>query len=213
MSLNRRTFIVAGGSALVAQTPPLSQITLGVVGVGGRGTFVMTVFQKNGAARVGAICDVYEPNLENGLSVAAKTAGTHPKAYRNYKELLNDKELRVRAIMTLGEIGPPAEKIAPELKKLLQGKDGDTQLASAFALWQITGDAKESMKVLNGLLATEKHYTPTIQVLGQMGPAAESLLPTLVALWREEDVRADRLALANAIKQIDPKAALRLGIK
>ena len=150
---------------------------------------------------------------ETACQALATMKGSAKDAVEPVAKLLNDKELRVRAIMTLGEIGPPADKIAPELKKLLQGKDGDTQLAAAFALWQITGDAKESLKVLNGLLATEKHYTPTIQVLGQMGPAADSLLPTLVALWREEDVRADRLALANAIKQIDPKAALRLGIK
>ncbi len=128
-------------------------------------------------------------------------------------KLLDDKDLRVRAIMTLGAIGPASRTTLPTLKKLLQDKDGDTQLASAFAVWQISGEAKESMKVLEELLGTEKHYTRTIHALGDMGPAAESLLPTLVALWREEDMPADRLALAGAIKKIDPKAALRLGIK
>ena len=32
----------------------------------------MSTFQKDPALRVGAICDVYEPNLESGLSAAAK---------------------------------------------------------------------------------------------------------------------------------------------
>ncbi len=100
MRPDRRSFILAGGAVLLAQTPPSSQITLGVVGTGGRGTFVMTVFQKNAAVRVGAICDVYEPNLENGLSVASKTAGTHPKPYRNYKELLDDKNIQAVLIAT-----------------------------------------------------------------------------------------------------------------
>src|SRR5437879_4335505 len=73
MNPDRRMFILAGGSALLqAQTAPSDQITMGVIGSGGRGTFVMTVFQKNPSVRVGAICDVYEPNLENALSVAAK---------------------------------------------------------------------------------------------------------------------------------------------
>ena len=100
MRPHRRTFILAGGSALLnAQVAPSDQIALGVIGSGGRGTFVMTVFQKNPSVRVNAICDVYEPNLENALSVASK-AGSHPKAYRNYKQLLADKDIHAVLIAT-----------------------------------------------------------------------------------------------------------------
>jgi predicted dehydrogenase len=100
MQLNRRSFLMAGGSVLMAQTAPSDQIVLGVIGAGGRGNFVMGVFQKNAAVRVGAICDVYEPNLERGLSNASKVAGNHPKAYRNYKELLADKDIQAVLIAT-----------------------------------------------------------------------------------------------------------------
>ena len=79
---------------------PSDQINLGVIGSGSRGTFVMTVFQKDPALRVGAICDVYEPNLENALSIAQKTPGTRPKMYRNYKELLADKDIHAVLIAT-----------------------------------------------------------------------------------------------------------------
>jgi predicted dehydrogenase len=58
------------------------------------------VFQKDPALRVGAICDVYEPNLENGVSVASKVPGNHPKQYRNYKELLADKDIHAVLIAT-----------------------------------------------------------------------------------------------------------------
>ena len=84
---------------LQAQTPPSDQITLGVIGSGGRGTFVMTVFQKTPSVTVGAICDVYEPNLENALSVASK-ADSHPTAYRHYKQLLDDKSIQAVLIAT-----------------------------------------------------------------------------------------------------------------
>lgn len=84
---------------LQAQTAPSDQIALGVIGSGGRGTFVMSVFQKNTSVRVNAICDVYEPNLENALSVAAK-AGSHPKPYRNYKQLLDVKTIQAVLIAT-----------------------------------------------------------------------------------------------------------------
>ncbi len=74
-------------------------IRLGVIGVGGRGTFVMSVFQKNSGLDVAAICDVYEPNLERGIS-AAKRDGRAPRAYRNYQELLADKSVDAVLIAT-----------------------------------------------------------------------------------------------------------------
>jgi hypothetical protein len=67
--------------------------------------------------------------------------------------------------------------------------------------------------VMNETLGTEKHYTQSIILLGEMGNAAQSLLPTMVNLYREEDIAADRQALAVAIKKIDPNLAQKLGIK
>src|SRR6266516_3603283 len=100
MNANRRTFLLTAGSAMAASaTPPADQLILGVIGSGSRGTFVMTVFQKDPAVRVGAICDVYEPNLERALSTASK-AGSHPKAYRDYKQLLADKDVQAVLIAT-----------------------------------------------------------------------------------------------------------------
>src|SRR5215471_9249004 len=94
MRANRRSFLLAGGGGLVAYAvPPADQIVVGVIGSGGRGTLVMTTLQKDAAVRIGAICDVYEPNLEKALSVAAQTADTHPRPYRNYKDLLADKDI------------------------------------------------------------------------------------------------------------------------
>jgi predicted dehydrogenase len=100
MSFSRRIFLAGGSGALWSQTAPSDRVVLGVIGSGGRGTFVMTVFQKNAAVRVGAICDVYEPNLERGLSTAAKAQSGAPKAYRNYRQLLDDKDIHAVLIAT-----------------------------------------------------------------------------------------------------------------
>ncbi len=97
--MNRRSFLFAGGGTMLYGAPA-DTISLGVIGVGGRGTFVMSTFQKSPNLRVGAICDVYEPNLEKGLSVAAKAQGSAPKAYRNYKQLLDDKSIDAVLIAT-----------------------------------------------------------------------------------------------------------------
>lgn len=96
--MKRRTFFFIAGSAALPAAPS-DQITLGLIGAGGRGTFVMSVFQKDANLKVGAIADVYEPNLERGIS-AARKAGSSPKAYRNYKRLLEDKEIQAVLIAT-----------------------------------------------------------------------------------------------------------------
>ncbi len=89
----RRTFLATASSAFAqAISPP---IRLGVIGAGGRGSFVMQTFQKDPSLKVTAICDVYEPNLENALS---KAPGS--KAYRDYRKLLADKDIDAVLIAT-----------------------------------------------------------------------------------------------------------------
>jgi predicted dehydrogenase len=101
MAIDRRLFLLASGSTVVLRTAPSDRIRLGVIGSGGRGTLVMTTFQKEPDLQVGAICDVYEPNLESALSVASKgQGGNAPKAYRNYKQLLDDKSIDAVLIAT-----------------------------------------------------------------------------------------------------------------
>jgi predicted dehydrogenase len=89
--MERRAFL---GSSLLAYWPA-NKVRLGVIGSGSRGTFVMGVFQKDSALEVGAISDVYEPNLERALSLAKGA-----KAYRDYRDLLADKSIDAVLIAT-----------------------------------------------------------------------------------------------------------------
>lgn len=100
MTLHRRSFLLAGGASFLAGAPPSDQVQLGVIGSGGRGTFVMTVFQKDQALRVTAVADVYEPNLERALSTARRAQPSAPKPYRNYKRLLADPDVQAVLIAT-----------------------------------------------------------------------------------------------------------------
>jgi predicted dehydrogenase len=100
MRFDRRTFLMMSGGPLVAGVVPSEQISVGVIGSGGRGTFVMSIFLKDPTVRISAICDVYEPNLQNALAEAMKVPGNRPRAYRNYKELLEDKDVQAVLIAT-----------------------------------------------------------------------------------------------------------------
>src|SRR3977135_4398960 len=94
--MDRRTFFVTGGGVLFAQASPAKQIRAGIIGSGGRGRYLESVFQRDPGVRRAAVCDVYEPNLESGLSAA----GNQAKAYRNYKALLDDKSVDAVIIAT-----------------------------------------------------------------------------------------------------------------
>jgi predicted dehydrogenase len=94
--MNRRTFLVGASGAMWAGAAPSGRLSVGVIGPGGRGRFLMERFGRDAAVRLTAVCDVYEPNLEAGLSLAKGGA----KAYRHYKELLSDKNVDIVIIAT-----------------------------------------------------------------------------------------------------------------
>src|SRR5512142_1801564 len=64
------------------------RIGLGVIGTGGRGTYVMTQFQKNADVDVRALCDVYSVRLDEAQQKAPNT-----KTFRDHRELLDLKEV------------------------------------------------------------------------------------------------------------------------
>ncbi|MCL4393327.1 MAG: Gfo/Idh/MocA family oxidoreductase [Chloroflexi bacterium] len=64
------------------------RIGLGVIGTGNRGTYVMTLFQKNQDVEVRALCDVYAVRLDNAQQKAPNT-----KRFADHHALLALKEV------------------------------------------------------------------------------------------------------------------------
>ena len=93
--MNRRIFFMSSAAAALAQ-PPSETVRLALIGSGGRGRRVMTEFMRDPNLNVHAVCDVYEPNLEQGLSAA----GPGTKAYRDYRRVLDDPEVDAVLIAT-----------------------------------------------------------------------------------------------------------------
>jgi predicted dehydrogenase len=99
--MNRRTFLAGTGAitattAMRATVAPSDQFNVGVIGAGGRGQLLMDRFAQDPSVRLVAVCDVYEPNLEAGLSAARGRA----KPYRRYQELLAVKSISIVIIAT-----------------------------------------------------------------------------------------------------------------
>ena len=100
--INRRAFMkraaltTAGVSLSMAGLSTRSvlgandRIRLGVIGTGRQGIDNMQNFMRHGV-EVAAVCDVYQPNLDKGLAAA----GGKAKAYKDFRQLLDDEEINV----------------------------------------------------------------------------------------------------------------------
>lgn len=111
-ALSRRDFLKASGAVAlvgaglsVLQAPsearaeavsPSEKVTLGFIGVSGRGTALMRDFMAIPEVQIGAVCDVYEQRL----LAAKERAGSNPKTYADFRKLLEQKDIDAVVIAT-----------------------------------------------------------------------------------------------------------------
>lgn len=91
MTLSRRQAAKAVGMTALSYSRVYGandRIGLGVIGTGGRGTYVMTLFQKNTDVEVRALCDVYGKRIDE-----AQTKAPGTKAFTDHREMLGLKEV------------------------------------------------------------------------------------------------------------------------
>lgn len=89
--INRRDAVTAAAVTAVSYSRILGandRIGLGVIGTGQRGTYVMTVFQKNADVEVRAVCDVYAVRVD-----MAQQKAPGAKGFADHRQLLELKEV------------------------------------------------------------------------------------------------------------------------
>ena len=88
------------------------RIRLGLIGCGRQGVSNMEYFIKQGV-EVAAVCDVYEPNLQKGL----EAAGGKAKALKDFRQVLDDKEIDAVIVATPDHWHPLATVMACQAGK------------------------------------------------------------------------------------------------
>ena len=99
MTLNRRTFVSAATATAASYNRVLGaneKIRVGLIGSGGQGRSDWKLFLKHPDVTPVAVADVYEPNLEQGLSLANGQA----KGYRDFRKLIERKDIDVVIVGT-----------------------------------------------------------------------------------------------------------------
>ncbi len=123
METNRRKFmagsLAAAGVAVAPQAARAAgandKIRMGFIGVGNRGSQLLHLFMREPDVEVVALCDAYEPFLSRDYSQVAQrykdelggripklgeTFDKPPKLYKDYRKLLEDKDIDAVCIAT-----------------------------------------------------------------------------------------------------------------
>src|SRR5688572_23060647 len=107
--LSRRNFVKSSAGIALATGPAIlpalganNKVTVGWVGIGSRGNYVMDMMYKASAdaVQVVAVCDTFQGNLAKGKDRVQTMGGNTPKTYVDYKELLADPSIDVVFITT-----------------------------------------------------------------------------------------------------------------
>jgi predicted dehydrogenase len=100
--MHRRTFLTAAAATAWtarswARVPGANdRIVMGILGAGGRGRGVMSIFVKNPGVEFAAVCDVYEPNIAAGRRIAGESSrGTY-----EYREVLDNRNIQALLVAT-----------------------------------------------------------------------------------------------------------------
>ena len=101
--IDRRQFFkqagLIGGGVLLATSPWFSVFSetkntknsiarIGVIGPGSRGQFLMSFLSKNPKAKITALCDIYQPSIDEALKMAPDA-----KVFKDYRRLLEEKDI------------------------------------------------------------------------------------------------------------------------
>src|SRR5688572_17255855 len=95
---NTGTFMALGAMGFSTQSyrrivGANDRITVGVMGTNGRGAGMAANFARQKNTEVIYICDVEEKALAKGIAAVKKAVGTEPKAVKDFRQVISNKDL------------------------------------------------------------------------------------------------------------------------
>jgi predicted dehydrogenase len=133
-AISRRAFITKTGAGLLGLSAleqrflakgfaatgvaASDRIVLGMIGVGGMGKNRLRGFLEHPDVEVAAICDVDASHVEEAIAIVREKRGRTPKAFHDFRELLDDREIDAVAVVT-----PDHWHAIPTVRACEAGKD------------------------------------------------------------------------------------------
>jgi hypothetical protein len=130
-----------------------------------------------------------------------------------------DQSTRYFAMFALRCLGPAANAALPEFIECLKDPDGSISCEAAIGLGEIHQEPEKSVRILMDFIEkyhTDRiHWVPSyhaIRSLPKFGAQARPAVPILIRLL-DDPQEWLRNAATNALKDIDPDAAAKAGVK
>ena len=95
--VNRRVFLLGSAAAAAAGQTPRQPVGTGMIGVGGRGSFLLGGVLAQPGAKVLALCDIKPDRLDKAATAAARD---NPATYADWRKILDRKDVEAVYIAT-----------------------------------------------------------------------------------------------------------------
>ncbi len=184
--LTRREAVTGVTGIMVLQpetvfgTQANSLVGLGIIGTGARGQYVGGHMARDGRARVAAVCDIFDDRLEQARKNVPGAAAA--KAYRDYRELLEDKNVDAVLIATPVYLHPEQFESAVSAKKHIYcEKPAGTDVAGVKRLMRAGQKADPAKTVQFGF---QQRFSPEYRKAHELVEAGELGEPKMMmSFW------------------------------
>ena len=132
-----RRAALAGGTLLLSKAKTAfaaqanSQLALGIIGTGGRGRYVGTLFANDPRVRVAALCDIYDDQIDRAKTEIPGVE--HAPAYKDYHKLLARPDLDAVLIATPVFLHPEHFEAAVNARKHIYCEKPATSAPAGFS--------------------------------------------------------------------------------
>src|SRR5208337_1888851 len=144
MAVNRRRFLersIQGGFGVAAgayglglaskAAAPSDKVVVGMMGVGGRGTFLTELFASRPDVEIAYICDVDSRKFARAVKVVEDKQGKTPKTIGNFQRMLEDKSVDAMVSATPDHWHGMATVLACQA-----GKDVYVEKPACHCIWE-----------------------------------------------------------------------------
>lgn len=124
-------------------------VTLGIIGLGGRGVGQMKTLLSMPDVQVNAVCDVYEDRAQNAADIVKEQRGAAPFCTTDYREVLKREDVEAVVIMTSWQTHIPIAIEAMRAGKIVSMEvGGATSLDECWEMVRVSEQTGKGVMLL-----------------------------------------------------------------
>jgi predicted dehydrogenase len=176
-----------GAAVLPRPVPPSEKIRVAFIGVGGMGKGTLTGFLGQPDVELPAVCDVYEPHVNQAREMVEKARGHAPDVCKDFRRVLDRKDIDAVVVST-----PDHWHALPSIHACMAGKDVYCEKPLSYSIAEgraMVKAAREHQRVTQ--MGTQVHagenYHRIVEIVRSGALGKIHLARVWIAMARERD--------------------------